>query len=298
MVRTLILFAVALPWLNACRERGAGSSHDHPPTSLAFQSVHWKMRSDSQEKITRDAFKKAALSGLRKVELRRLKVKRAVLSGDFEIAEGRGKLVLDVRVQVDSLGSPIETTLMATGAINRDHTPRDIVEKGISDLEAALNELFRVAAAGPEEWVRGLRASELDIQMLSIQLLGESREKTGIHPLAALLSDPRERVAEAAAVALVEIGDPQAVPLIIKSIKRGHLRSEVRVIETIGRLGGAEARAYLEMTAVGHELEEVRHLSRNLLKKLHNFIARGLRQHYVGHTLAKIVQCNLHAPCI
>ena len=226
------------------------------------------MRSDSKEKITRDEFRKVVASRFRTVDVRRLTIQRAAIKGDFEVAEGGGQLVLEVRIQVESLGVPVETTLLATAGISPDRPPRDILEKGISDLTVAVTELLRVAAASPKEWIRGLQAPEQDVQLLSIQLLGKSKEVSGVHPLAVLLSDPRERVAEAAAEALVEIGDRQAVPLIIKSIKRRHLRSEVRAIETIGRLGGDEARAYLEMTAIGHELEEVRRLSRSLLNKL------------------------------
>ena len=46
------------------------------------------------------------------------------------------------------------------------------------------------------------------------------------------------------------------------------LRSEVRAIEAMGRIGGEEAEAYLEMTAVGHEVPEVQALSKDLLKKM------------------------------
>jgi hypothetical protein len=51
-------------------------------------------------------------------------------------------------------------------------------------------------------------------------------------------------------------------------MRRRDLRSEVRAIEAMGHLGGAEAEAYLEMTAVGHEVPEVRILSKRLLQKI------------------------------
>ena len=89
-----------------------------------------------------------------------------------------------------------------------------------------------------------------------------------IEHIGKLLSDPRPEVAEVAAQSLAEIGDERAVPVLIKSIERGDLRSQVRAIEAMAVIGGEEAEAYLEMTAKGHEIEEVRTLSFAALKKI------------------------------
>ena len=75
-------------------------------------------------------------------------------------------------------------------------------------------------------------------------------------------------VAEAAAVALGDMGDESAVPVLIQSMDPRSLRSEVRAIEAMARIGGKEARAYLEMTAEGHENSEVRELSEGALQRM------------------------------
>jgi len=264
----LTAWTMACAWCLACGERGKSAEGTAVPSPLVLHAVHWRMKSDSAVEITRDAFERAAMNGLRTVVVQRLGVERAVLNGELEIQDGSGVLVLDARIQTNILNFPIETTLMATSAVNSRGEADNLVDKGVLDLASALKELVRVAEAGKKAWAQGLHSSEMDVQLLSVRLLGRAKEKSAVVSLAALLSDPRERVAEAAAEALVEIGDSRAVSSIIKSIKRWDLRSEVRAIETIGRIGGEEAEAYLEMTAVGHEIEEVRRLSGDLLKAL------------------------------
>jgi hypothetical protein len=44
-------------------------------------------------------------------------------------------------------------------------------------------------------------------------------------------------------------------------------RSEVRAVEALGRIGGEEAEAYLEMVAGGHQVEEVRRIARDALQR-------------------------------
>jgi HEAT repeat protein len=98
--------------------------------------------------------------------------------------------------------------------------------------------------------------------------LGQRKVRAAVPAIGDLLDDPREQVVEAAAEALAEIGDEKAVPFLVKGMRRWDLRSEVRAIEAMGHIGGEEAEAYLEMTAIGHEVPEVRILSKSLLQKL------------------------------
>jgi HEAT repeat protein len=104
--------------------------------------------------------------------------------------------------------------------------------------------------------------------VLALSLLGAAKTRVAIPAIGLVLKDPRERVAESAADALVAIGDESAVPILIGAIRRNDVRSEVRAIEAISRIGGKEARAYLEMTAFGHENSEVRALSQNALARM------------------------------
>lgn len=190
------------------------------------------------------------------------------LEGSLDSTAGEGAMVLEARIASPAVGVPITATLVATGATDAVDSARAFVRKGLDDLVVALASLLRLAGASQDEWIRALDSAEPDEQRLAAELLGKHKVRKAVPRFAEMLVDPREPVAEAAADALAEIGDSSAVPLLIESIRRGNLRSEVRAIEAMGRIGGPEAEAYLEMTAGGHEVEEVRRLSQRALDGL------------------------------
>jgi hypothetical protein len=190
---------------------------------------------------------------------------RIDLQGSLDTTAGEGALVLEGQVRSTAFGVPVSTTLAATGKAESAEDARALVGRGLGDLAAALTALARLAGGDHKTWIRALDSAEPDEQRLAAALLARDKVKTAVPHLGRLLADPREPVADAAADALVTIGDRSAVPIFIESIRRGDLRSEVRAIEAMGRLGGSEARAYLEMTAGGHEVEEVRRLSQRAL---------------------------------
>jgi len=187
------------------------------------------------------------------------------LEGTFDTTAGEGVLMLEARFAKSAAGVSIGTTLVATGRSDTVEEARALVGKGLDDLASALGALVRLARGTPKQWIQSLDTAEPDEQMLAIELVSHNRVREAVPALGELLADPREAVADAAADALVRVGDPRAVGLLIGSIRRGDLRSEVRAIEAMGSLGGPEARAYLEMTAGGHEVEEVRRLSQRAL---------------------------------
>jgi hypothetical protein len=190
------------------------------------------------------------------------------VKGSLDTTAGEGVLLIEAGFRQGAGGVPVETTLAATGTAESAAAARSLLERGLGDLAAALSSLVRLARGDKRAWIRALDSAEPDEQKLAAALLGRDRVGEALPALGRLLGDPREPVAEAAADALVAIGDRAAVPLFIESIRRGDLRSEVRAIEAMGRLGGPEVEAYLEMTAIGHEVEEVRRLSARALESL------------------------------
>jgi hypothetical protein len=181
---------------------------------------------------------------------------------------GEGRIVLTARLKAPGLGFPVRADVVATGPASRREARALLVEKAVADAGKAMTDLARLLGAGEVELGLALSSPEPDVQILALRLLARLKAKGEIEPIAALLGDPREPVAEAAADALAAISDARAVPLLIRSVRRGDLRSEVRAIEAMGRIGGSEAEAYLEMTAQGHEVPEVRVISRAMLDKL------------------------------
>jgi hypothetical protein len=192
---------------------------------------------------------------------------RLDVTGLWDSRGGEVVLSLEAKVRSAALRVPLGAQIVATGPAGDRAAEIGLVSRGVGDLGAALAALFALYGADEEAWLRALKAAEADEQVLALALLGEAKSRRAIPAIGAVLKDPRERVAEAAADALVAIDDERAVPILIGSIQRGDVRSEVRAIEAISRIGGKEARAYLEMTALGHELAEVRALSQAALDR-------------------------------
>ncbi|MFO8073929.1 MAG: HEAT repeat domain-containing protein [Polyangia bacterium] len=184
--------------------------------------------------------------------------------------EGQGEVVIEARLRADGLEAPVTAAVAAEGSASNPSQARELVKKTLRDLSRAVREMLSLLDGGPEDWIRGLDSPEPDLQILASRLLADERVKEAVPALGEMAADPRPHVAEAAAEALGRIGEESAVPLLIDSIRRGDLRSEVRAVEALARIGGDEAEAYLEMVAGGHQVEEVRRIARDALQRLRN----------------------------
>ena len=192
---------------------------------------------------------------------------RLVLKGSLSEVKGEGAFIVEAFIR-GGLPIPLSTGLLAMGPISDSKSEAKLLDKGLVDLRYALKSLLKLCDGDIQMWRRALDSAEPDEQIFAARLLANAKQAVAVEPIAALLSDPRPQVAEAAADALGEIGDERAVPLLINSIKHGDLRSEVRAIEAMSRIGGKEAKAYLEMTANGHEIDQVRKLSAAALSRI------------------------------
>lgn len=266
----LALLSVTAPACGDAGENPSAPKTDATDLSAKLDGVHWTAVGPVGEQITKDELTANARKVLARVPAagKRPAHRRIELQGSIDTTAGEGALMLEARFAGSAAGVPIGATLVATGGTGTVDEARVLLDKGLRDLASALSALVRLAGGAREEWIRALNSAEPDEQLLAVELLRKNRVREAVPELGKLLTDPREPVSEAAADALVEIGDRAAVPLLIRSIRRGDLRSEVRAIEALGRLGGPEARAYLEMTAGGHEVEEVRRLSERALQRL------------------------------
>jgi hypothetical protein len=193
---------------------------------------------------------------------------RVDVTGMWDAADGEAALRIEAKLKGVDARVPILAAIVATGRAADAAAAAELARRGADDLGKALAAMFVLYGAGEAAWIRALGAAEPDEQVLALALLGDGKCRGAVPAIGAVLDDPRERVAEAAADALVAIGDEAAVPILIGAIRRNDVRSEVRAIEAISRIGGTEARAYLEMTAIGHEIPEVRALSLGALERL------------------------------
>jgi hypothetical protein len=230
--------------------------------------VTWQREGDSAPQLDRKEVTIIAKEVFRHISLPKMAVQRARLSGELAVEDQKGALALECHISLSGLPFPVVNRLAATGSVADKTGLTNLVRDGIEDVAKALKEMLFLVDADGKQLITALKSAEPDVQILAAKLLGQKRPKGAAAALCPLLRDPREAVAEAAAEELIIVGDPAAVPCVIESISKESLRSEVRAIEILGRIGGSEAVAYLEMTAMGHELQEVRMLSETLLKRL------------------------------
>jgi hypothetical protein len=193
---------------------------------------------------------------------------RVRLNGEMSVVEKQGALVLEGRISVPGIPFPVVTRVAATGSAADNAAAVQMITDGVADIVSAFSALLPLVDATSVVLIKSLDAAEPDVQVLAAKLIALKKTPRASPALCPLLSDPREAVAEAAGEALIALADPASVPCVIGSVSRESLRSEVRAIEILGHVGSAEAIAYLEMIAGGHELKEVRLLSETLLKRL------------------------------
>ncbi|MCK9462977.1 MAG: HEAT repeat domain-containing protein [Proteobacteria bacterium] len=193
---------------------------------------------------------------------------RLDVTGTWSATGEEAAVRVEAKLQGVDARVPIRAAIVATGRAQGRSDASELARRGVDDLGKALASMFVLYGADEAAWVRALDGAEPDEQLLALALLADGKCRAAVPAIGAVLDDPRAQVAEAAADALVAIGDWSAVPVLIAGIRRGDVRSEVRAIEAISKLGGNEARAYLEMTAIGHEIPEVRALSLDALERL------------------------------
>jgi hypothetical protein len=271
------LIPILLVMLAACGKTAAVPEQERRAPSFDIHLTDWREDGMESTLFTEADFKATAdnVFRLRLVRISRKRPLDFVINGSFKDEDGRGSVVLKARMRVGGLGEPLETGVAALSMTPDTASARTFVEKALFDLADACVGLLGLVDADREHLMRALDSAEPDEQVLALKLLGRQKAREAVERIGGLLGDPRYEVVETAAEALGEIGDEKAIPFLVRGVKRGDLRSEVRVIEALGRIGGTEAEAYLEMTAVGHEVLEVRNLSESLLKQVRERLRKG-----------------------
>jgi hypothetical protein len=257
---------------------GCGPSSDenagaNTKSKSMFRTVQFQPSSKAETKYGEAAFQQDAKTAFRNVFQKDITVQNSTLLGVVEEGEGGDELLLlSVHMEVAQTAVPLETTLQAS--FGKGRAIDEAVRLGLADAARAVREMLHLVHASKSRLTEALSSPELDIQLFAAALIGEKKIASAAEPLCRMLNDPREEAAEAAAEALKKVATPASVPLIIQSIAKKNLRSEVRAMEVIAAVGGSEAEAYLEMTAMGHEVPEVRALSETLLKMMRSKDAR------------------------
>jgi hypothetical protein len=262
----------------ACEKKTANRSHKPATTAVTVKLLNWTESGENPRAFSEDGFLDVAQHTLKSLPLPADAQTILYIKGGLDIVDGKGTLILKAHINVEGVPGSIKTGIAALSpSVEDGESARAFVEKGVNDLRDAFKGLLMLVNADQDRLIRALDSPEPDEQVLACRLLGQRKARAAVRAVGNLLDDPREQVVEAAAEALAEIGDETAVPFLVKGMRRRDLRSEVRAIEAMGRIGGKEAEAYLEMTAIGHEVKEVRILSKSLLQKLSDRKMRAKR---------------------
>ncbi len=105
-----------------------------------------------------------------------------------------------------------------------------------------------------------------DVETMLITVL-ERFGSASVQPLTELMTDERWQVREQAADILGQLGDTQALPVLIKALKDEAWQVRFAAVAALGHLGGAEAKAALQaMPDDAHE--RVRTLTAQVLRRL------------------------------
>ena len=261
-----LVFLICFCFLTACKSKPQARDRSDEPTAVSATVISFSDRTGRTPLFPEAKFQRLADEVLQTAIPADVTLRSAALQGLLE-DDGEHR-ILTLSVQLDS-SAPDLSFRTALKAVTASAESTDtLIQRGLGDLEAAVSDLLHLVHAPPDRLIGALFAAEPDIQIAAASVIGARRIHEAVTSLCTLLGDPREEAAEAAADALKQTADPSDVSRIIASIERKNLRSQVRAVEVIGRIGGKEAEAYLEMIALGHPIEEVRALSTSLLKTL------------------------------
>lgn len=132
-------------------------------------------------------------------------------------------------------------------------------ERLFEALTAVVDFPFPEALATLEELLRDPDALPDGLLMSIGAALGKIRHPQTFDLLIELLAHPSGYVAGAAATALGELGDPQAVPFLVALAEERHgewFYPCTQAVLALGRLGGSEAFSYLSRAVQGSEIRE------------------------------------------
>lgn len=191
---------------------------------------------------------------------------------------GRGPYEIEVELQLfGGKAGPLRTLVEAgVGRVPRpapgerqEPAWREAFSAAVAEASAGLRRALAAEGQPTDQLLRDLEAEDPRLREQAIRVLGERRSREAVPGLIARLRDPDLRLAERAAGALAQIGDPRAVGPIIDFTQRlDEGPYTPRYARIIGDIGGSEARGYLLTLESGQVDPQVREAAREALQDL------------------------------
>ena len=163
-------------------------------------------------------------------------------------------------------GRRIEQRAAAAG--KPGSAPAELARRLTGDVLEELGARLRLYYDPPPDVVAALAATNPDLKQEAIEVCGERKLMACTETLLPLLRSEDLELRDRVVAVLARIGDRRAVRPITEVSKFGQLDELPKVLDAVARIGGPEARAYLEFVAHGHDQKEVRELAKKQLERL------------------------------
>lgn len=190
----------------------------------------------------------------------RVKVTSAV-SGSKVTAE------VDLTIEESKLGGR-QIKQSAAAELPADHaTKATLAARLLGDVVEETGTRLRLYYDVPSSVVVGLGSASREVQLEAVDACGERKLGACTDPLIAMVRKDDLELRDRAVGALGKIGDKRAVRPLTEVSKFGELDELPKVLDAVAQIGGAEARAYLEFVAAGHDRKEMRELAKKQLER-------------------------------
>ena len=184
--------------------------------------------------------------GARRVEL------SVSIAREARVSPGGPGRALEAMVQVDS---------QAEAGASDDAAVAQALSLALGILDAQV-----VLERGEEARIPALlRSADPQIVLLALAWVRQRQRAEFLAPVVAALEHPHPDVAISAVETLGRIGDASHVGAILRQAPRLQIASSFRLYETLGRLGGGEAAAFLGFAARNEEDPALRSAARRAL---------------------------------
>lgn len=140
----------------------------------------------------------------------------------------------------------------------------------IRELVDSIIKQITLLHAQAGELREALKDGDAQVVALSVQLLGEKRDKESVPALCEILdkSLPDDPIRDDLVGALEKIGDRRATPHLIRAFSDAEPWQEIQIIRALSVTGGEEAKQFLEAVASGHEFEPTRRIAVEALSNM------------------------------
>jgi hypothetical protein len=170
-------------------------------------------------------------------------------------------LPLDDSALAEKLADPSPT-------LDRGATLAEHVQKTAERLIGAIGEKLSIAHGDDAQLIAALEGPSTELRQAAAHLAGERKLAAAVPTLLKLLGSTDPEIRDVAIGALREIGDRRAVRPLTELARFREVGELPKIIDAVGKIGGEEARQYLEFVAAGHDSAEVRQLAKRALEHM------------------------------